>query len=292
MKNFFKPRLKSLTGILFGATLLLAGPVLAQEATDDVATIAKKAANPVASLAQLPLQFNYDARVGPDRIGNRLTLNVQPVIPVPLNAKWNVISRTIVPVVWQNDITRTAGTNTETTHVSGSQFGIGDIVQSLFFTPTKYKGIIWGVGPVLLLPTGTDQLLSTKKWGAGPTGVVLKQMGGWTVGALVSHTWSFAGNNERQNFSFTIFNPFLSHVSKTAFTTTILAESTYDWLNDRFTLPVTLSGSQLKKVGGQLISFGAGVRYYAAATAVSPHGVAGRVTVTLLFPAKQLKTGI
>lgn len=39
------------------------------------------------------------------------------------------------------------------------------------------KGIIWGVGPVILLPTGTDELLSSEKWGAGPTGVALTQQG-------------------------------------------------------------------------------------------------------------------
>ncbi len=153
-------------------------------AQDDSADLAKKLSNPVAAMISVPFQFNYDEGYGPND-GDRLTLNIQPVIPISLNDEWNVISRTILPVIWQNDI---AGD-------SGEQTGLGDITQSLFFSPKHPgpSGIIWGVGPAFLVPTGTDDLLGTGKWGAGPTAVVLKQMGGWTVGGLANHIWSFAG---------------------------------------------------------------------------------------------------
>lgn len=112
-------------------------------------------------------------------MGKRQCLTIQPVIPVSLNEDWNVISRTILPVIWQNDI---AGP-------SGEQSGLGDITQSLFFSPKNPgpSGIVWGVGPVFLAPTATDDLLGGGKWGAGPTAVVLKQHGGWTFGALGNH---------------------------------------------------------------------------------------------------------
>ena len=163
-------------------------------AEDDPQALAKKLSNPIASLISVPFQFNYDSGYGPDD-GDKAYVNLQPVIPFKLNEDWNLISRTILPIAWQDDI---AGP-------SGSQSGLGDITQSLFFSPSQptESGIIWGAGPAFLVPTATDQFLGSEKWGAGPTAVVLKQSGGWTVGILANHIWSFAGDDNRPDISST-----------------------------------------------------------------------------------------
>jgi hypothetical protein len=266
-----------------GATPLLAQTttdpsIAAARPADDAAALALKLANPVAALISVPLQFNFDGDIGPEvngeRRGERITLNVQPVIPIRLNSDWNMISRTILPVVWQNNIIPG----------SGSQFGLGDTVQSLFFSPAVPKGAIWGVGPVLLVPTGTDPLLSGGKWGGGPTGVVLKQMGTVTVGGLANHIWSFAGNSARNDISTTFVNPFISNALKSGFTYGLAADITYDWKSDRWTMPLSFTASQVTKIGGQLVSIGGGLRYYAVTNDYSPHGFAGRFVVSLLFP--------
>ena len=95
--------------------------------------------------------------------------------------------------------------------------GIGDIVQSLFFSPKTPTsgGLIWGVGPVFLLPTATDAALGTEKWGFGPTALALKQAGPWTLGGLVNHIQSFAGEDARQDVSATFVQPFMAYVTQT-----------------------------------------------------------------------------
>lgn len=252
--------------------LAAAGSLHAQ---DSGADLAKKLSNPIASLISVPFQLNYDHGYGP-LDGDKTTLNIQPVIPISLNEDWNVISRTILPVSWQDDI---AGP-------SGSQFGLGDTVQSFFLSPAKptESGIIWGAGPVFLIPTATDDLLGSEKWGAGPTIVALKQDGPWTYGVLANHIWSFAGNDERNDISNTFLQPFLSYTTPDAWTFALNTESTYDWKAEEWSVPINFTVSKLVKIDQQPISLTAGVRYWAAAPDNGPEGLGVRLAVTFLFP--------
>ena len=266
---------KLLAAALVGAlaTSALATQALAEESGAD---LAKKLSNPVAALISVPFQLNYDQDIGPGENGERWTLNIQPVVPIELNKDWNIISRTILPVVWQDDISPGAG----------SQSGIGDIVQSVFFSPKAPTagGWIWGAGPVFLLPTGSDDLLTADKWGAGPTGVVLKQSGPWTYGVLANHIWSFAGNDNRADISTTFLQPFLSYTTPTAWTFSFNTESTYDWKNEQWSVPINAFVSKVTKIGSQLVMVGGGVRYWADSPASGPDGLGIRLVVTLLFP--------
>ncbi|MEW9838749.1 transporter, partial [Mesorhizobium marinum] len=237
--------------------------------------LAKQLSNPVASLISLPFQFNYDSGFGPDD-GHRVTLNIQPVIPFELSSDWNLISRTIIPVIWQEDV---AGP-------SGSQFGLGDTVQSLFLSPSAPGpgGIIWGAGPVFMLPTSTDPLLGGDRWGAGPTGVVLKQSGPWTYGVLANHIWSFAGPDAAPDVNATFVQPFLTYTTDDAWTFAFNTESTYDWEAEQWSVPINFMVSKLVKFGEQPVSFQAGVRYWAESPDAGPDGLGFRGAVTLLFP--------
>ncbi|MDM0036770.1 transporter [Variovorax sp. J22P271] len=236
--------------------------------------MAKKLSNPVAALISVPLQYNYDHHIGPDD-GHKSYLNFQPVVPISLNADWNVISRTIVPIISQHNVVP-----------GSSQSGFGDITQSLFFSPKEPTagGLIWGIGPVFLLPTGTESQLSARKWGAGPTGVVLKQDGPWTYGLLANHIWGAGGVSTRPDVSSTFLQPFLSYTTKDAWTYSLNTESTYDWKNKQWQVPINLLVTKLMKFGDQPVSIGGGLRYWAESTEVGPHDLGVRLVVTFLFP--------
>jgi hypothetical protein len=114
-------------------------------------------------------------------------LNIQPVIPLQLGENWNLITRTIQPIVWQPYANAT----------TGGQYGLGDMNPSFFLSPAKPGKIIWGVGPTFLIPTATNSILGQGKLSIGPSALALIQPGPWTVGALVSNVWSVGGSGGR-----------------------------------------------------------------------------------------------
>jgi hypothetical protein len=244
----------------------------AQQQSD--ADLANKLNNPVASLISVPLQFNWDHEFGPERDGHKFTLNVQPVIPSPLNADWTLISRVIVPIVDQ--------------HIpflgDGSQSGVGDITGEFFFVPRALNvhGTIFGFGPAALVPTHED-FISSDKWALGPTVVTAKQDSGLTYGLLANHLWSVAGNGA-QNLSNTFLQPFLSYTTKDAWTFGINTESNYDWKGSQWTVPINATVSKLTRIGKQPVSLGVGARYYADSATNGPHGWGARLIMTFLFP--------
>lgn len=246
------------------------------EAQAQEAALAKATLNPVASLISVPIQNNFDWGAGPNDDGFQYKVNVQPVIPISLNADWNLISRTIVPYVYQENC---IGTST--------QSGLADTTQSFFFSPVKPTegGWIWGGGPVLQLPTATDDLLGEEKWGAGPTGVALKQQGPWTYGILFNHVWSFAGEGGRANVNRTFLQPFVSFTTKTFTSFGVNTESTYDWQQSQWLVPVNVFVQQLLKIGKQPIALQLGGRYYAEGPSGAPEwGL--RFQISFLFPKK------
>jgi hypothetical protein len=253
-------------------------PETPQELRSEEAGLAKQLANPVASLISVPFQFNVDERIGPAEDVQRLNLNIQPVVPFKLNGDWNVISRTILPVVNYQGV---AGPES-------GQINFGDTLQSLFLSPAKPgpKGVIWGIGPVAQVPTATAQLSGIHQWGLGPTGVALVQRGHWTVGALANHLWSVANNGSGSDLNATFVQPFVSYTTTNAWTFSVNTETTYDWEADQWAVPINLVVSKVTKVGDQLLSVGAGLRYWADGPEAGPHGWGGRLVVTLLFPTR------
>ena len=242
--------------------------------SESMSEIAEKLNNPVASLISVPFQSNFDFGGGPNDDGYQYKLNLQPVIPIDLNENWKIISRTIIPFIDQDDRIGFS-----------SQSGLGDITASFFFSPkNQAKGApTWGIGPVFLIPTATEDELGLEKWGAGPTALILKQANGWTYGALASHIWDFAGDSDRDYVSLTSLQPFLSYTTPQHTTFGANLESTYDWNSGEWTVPVNLQIMQLVKFGKVPVSFQLGGRYYVEKPSGGPDwGL--RFTVTFVIP--------
>ena len=242
--------------------------------------LALQLANPVADLISVPIQANLDQGFGPTN-AYRWTINFQPVVPFHLSSRWLLVSRTILPVVVREGILPS----------EGNTVGLGDTVQSFFLTSRRARRVIWGAGPVFLLPTATDDRLGARKWGAGPTAVILKQSGPWTYGTLANHIWSFADAGARddgrgsRDVNATFLQPFVTYTFPSALTVGLSTEALYDWERAAWGVPINLTATQVTAVCRQLVSLGLGVRYWAESPDGGPEwGI--RLTLTLLFPKR------
>jgi hypothetical protein len=238
--------------------------------------LATELANPISSLISVPFQYNFDCCFGPSE-ADRSLLNIQPVVPFKLNSNWNLILRTILPVIYLES--PAPGID--------SAFGLSDTLQSFFFSPAHSpNGITWGFGPAIQWPTGTDPLIDSGKWAAGPTFVILRQHSGWTYGILTNHIWSFAdagGPNHRPEVDQTFLQPFLAYTWKDSTTLTLNTESYYYWRTDEWSVPLNLMLSHIYEFGKQPVSLAIGGRWYADTVEDGPDwGL--RAVATFLFP--------
>lgn len=164
--------------------LAAVGPALAAGAESDDSTekLAKAAQNPVANLISIPLQSNTNFGYGPANDKTQEILNIQPVIPVHVTEDWNLITRTIFPLVWQPSFTG-----------GDTSFGMGSVAFTAFLSPAKPGELTWGIGPVVTFPATSSSVGSTNTWGLGPSVVLLTMPGPWVLGVLANNVWSIAG---------------------------------------------------------------------------------------------------
>jgi hypothetical protein len=238
--------------------------------------LATKLSNPVSDLVSVPFQFNWEQNVGPSKL-TRFVLNVQPVMPFALNPDWKMIVRLIAPLVSQPPLVADGA----------ATFGIGDITTSFFLSPTKSSKLLWGAGPVVVLPSTSEPTLGSGKWSAGPTIVALKQTHPWTYGALWNQVWSFSGDPSRQDVNQMFLQPFLSYQATHTVTLTLQSEMTANWTvdQDRWTVPIDVSVSKLSSLG----TFPASYQFGFGAFPVHPDTGPSwkiRAAITVLLPRR------
>ena len=263
--------------ILVSACVLWATAARAQQpaaAEPDSADLAKQLSNPIASLVSVPFQFNWEQNVGPSDL-TRFILNVQPVMPFTVNEDVNLIVRVIAPLVSQPPLVADGA----------AAFGIGDVTTSFFVSPSKSTRLIWGAGPVIVLPSTSEPTLGSGKWSTGPTVIALKQAGPWTVGALWNQVWSFSGDATRADVNQMFLQPFVGYQATRTITLSANSETTANWEVDdgRWTVPINLSVSKLSSFGTFPASYQLGFGMYPVHPEIGPSWKV-RAAIVLLLP--------
>src|SRR3954452_23675395 len=106
---------------LSAVALLPAASAFAEMSAEELAKLAQ---NPVGNLISVPFQNNSNLNFGPEK-GTQNILNIQPVIPISVNKDWNIITRTILPVISMPSL----GPGTPSLN------GVGDVVMTAFLSP-------------------------------------------------------------------------------------------------------------------------------------------------------------
>ncbi len=241
-----------------------ATPSFPQTADKDPNTLASKLTNPVADLISVPFQYNYDANIGLDKRGTMNSLVVQPVIPIKLNNDWNYILRPVVTFESANNINGFSGT------------GTGPVLVETFFSPRAAKDVIWGVGPIVTTPALSGKNYGTAQTGVGLSAVGLVMKAPWTVGLLAYNTWSAGGNAHYGTANNLFYQPFVSYVTKSAWTFTVNTQSTFNWDARRAENPMNATVSKIVKFGEMPASLSAGARYYLSSVPGGPSGWGAR----------------
>ncbi len=237
-------RAARVAGTLFAAALGFGGgPGAAQSG----GSLQEAAQNPIADLISVPFQNNFNFGTG-ERDVTQYVLNVQPVYPAKLTPDWNLIIRPIVPVINQPKAFDSPA--------SHSAFGLGDINLQTYFSPsaaveTPIGSISWGVGPTLLFPTATDDLLGSSKWSAGPGAVAFIAKPPFTYGALVNQVWSYAGDDDASDVSQLLVQPFVNYNLANGWSIGAAPIITANWEaddGDTWTVPIGGGVGKLTKI--------------------------------------------
>jgi len=239
------------------------------------AQLAKQLLNPVSSLARISLESNVDFGLAADREGYRYIMNLEPVLPFVLGENWSLISRTRIQLAQQDGIIE-----------SSVQSGLGDMLQSFFLSPRNSGPVFWGAGAALLIPTATDTQLGTGKFGLGPAIAAGSHSGPWTYSVLARHISSVAGHCDRQDVSWTFIRPSVAFTTKSAWIFALDAESTYDWVNKQWSVPIHVEVSKILNVGRHPVSFGGALTCWAATPPGGPQACGVRFMITPLFPVR------
>jgi hypothetical protein len=296
---------KTLLAIIAGLALAQIAPpsihaqAPEQETPTDSGSLQKATQNPVSGLISVPIQSNTNFGIGPfDR--NQNVLNIQPVIPISLNDSWNMIIRWVAPVVWQPapgtanlevfgiDENTPAFLAAQDVQAHAGVFGFGDMTPTFFLTPAKHRNLIWGAGPMFVLPTATGRVLGQGKLSAGPSIVAVIQPGHWTLGTLVNNVWSIAGQSARADVNQMTFQYFINYNLKKGWYISVSPIINANWkasTGNVWTVPVGGGVGRVLRVGFQPVNVSAALYGNVVhPTDGSPWGM--RLQIAFLFPKR------
>ena len=273
MRNLVRRALAVSLALSFSAALVVAQDGNAAPRIDPTA-LAKQSQNPVADLVSIPFQLNFNSGGGLGD-GTLFNLNIQPVIPVKVTPRWNVIARTIVPYL------------SSPTATGDQQGGLGDIQLQAFLSPSNPGKVVWGIGPQFSIPTATNPLFRTGSWAVGPTAVALVMPGHFVIGALANQVWTFADAGGDPDINQLLVQPFINYNFGHGWALSTAPIITANWnaeSGQQWTVPLGGGITKVTKLGGRLMNVGAQYFYNVVRPDAAP-GSQFRLIVILLYPS-------
>ena len=238
----------------------------------DTEALARAAQNPVADMISIPLQDNIGLGYGSGNKDTQNVLNIQPVIPLHITENWNLITRTILPIVTQPSFSGGSSTT-----------GLGNLSVTAFLSPRSPGALTWGVGPVATFPTATSPSLGSQStWGLGPSAVALAMPGNWVVGVLVSQVWSVAGASASQM----LIQYFVNYNFEGGWYLTTSPILTADWnaaSGQKWVVPFGAGGGKIFRIGKLPFNGNVAAYYNAVRPDLGPEWTL-RVQLALLLP--------
>ena len=238
--------------------------------------VLRQLANPLSAMASVATFLDFDYHIGPGEDGHRTSMLVQPTIPLRLGETWNLVSRTILPIVYQEEISPGSGTQT----------GIGDLSEVVYVAKVEPgpRGWVWGGGPIVQVPIGSEDLLTNGKFSLGPSMAFVKQEGDLTYGMIASQLWSIGGSDQRPDVNVGLLDPFVTYRSEGLWNLTLHVPATYNFHAQQWTVPVSLTVEKLVSFQSMPVTITFGVRYWAEGPDSAPHDLAFRFGLTLVLP--------
>jgi hypothetical protein len=225
--------------------------------------VSKELNNPVGDLWALNFQFDryYLQGDATDRTREQDVLNFQPVLPIHLTKDWNLVTRPVLPFIFNSP-------NFEPDEGWDEKSGLGDISVVSLLSPSKLTDgvFFWGMGPTFIFPTATNDAIGQGKYQAGPAAAAGYLGKHWVFGTLAQQWWSFGGDNDRESTSQANIQYFIQYMFGDHWQIGMTPNILIDWKADqenRFTVPVGLGISKLVKIGPLPVKLAVEVDYMA-----------------------------
>ena len=236
----------------------------------------QKLANPLAALASLKLDLDFDYHIGPLEEGHRTSLLIQPTLPLHLGDQWNLVSRSVLPLIYQEDIFPGAS----------NQTGIGDLTEVVYIAAVQpgRRSWIWGAGPIVRIPTGSEDLTTAKKWCVGPSVAAVRQLEDFTYGLIAAQLWSVGGSGQRPDVKVGSFEAFVTYRAEGLWNLSLHVPCTYDFITHEWIIPVALRVEKLVSFQKNPVTISFGLHYWADSPDSGPHDLAFEFGLTVVFP--------
>lgn len=255
---------------VFFMAVLLTQVSVAEELLGDNAHMAKKLANKIEPMVNLPIQFDYYQKSGPQHQQNQQKIILQPVIPTQITQDWNLLFRPLITGNFQYQ----AGTVTNQT---------SPLQLEAFFSPSAKSDLTWGIGPYFQSP-GTGLSNGSDQYGAGVSAAAFYKPAHWVMGFIGYNSWAVGGpaNNGTANVFYIV--PQISYITESAWTWTATMQPTFNYNARNTSNPFLLLAAKTTKVFGVPVQVQAGPSYMISTTPTSGEGLGFRVQLTTVMP--------